>query len=85
MSTGFDLLKKALCSDPVVCSPDFDRHFVLQTDASDRGVGAVLSQVDDNGVDHPVAFFRRKLLPREVHYSTVEKECLSIKLATHAF
>ena len=58
--------------------------FVLQTDASDRGVGAVLSQRDDDGVDHPVAFYSRKLLPREERYSTIEK-CLAIKLATHAF
>ena len=32
------------------------------------------------GRDHPVAYFSRKLLPREVRYSTVEKECLAIKL-----
>ena len=59
--------------------------FTLQTDASDRGVGAVLSQTDENGQEHPVAYFSRKLLPRETRYSTVEKECLAIKLATHAF
>ena len=57
----------------------------MQTDASDRGVGAVLSQFDDDEREHPVAYFSRKLLPRETRYSTVEKECLAIKLATHAF
>ena len=46
--------------------------FTLQTNASDRGVGAVLSQTDENGQEHPVAYFSRK---REAHYSTVEKEC----------
>ena len=66
-------------------SPDFTRPFVPQTDASERGVGAVLSQLDDNGDDHPVAYFSRKLLPREEKYSTVEKECLAIKLAVQAF
>ena len=35
----------------------------------------MLSQLDDNGDDHPVAYFSRKLLPREEKYSTVEKEC----------
>jgi len=66
-------------------SPDFDKQFLVQTDASERGVGAVLAQFDDQGEEHPVAFFSRKLLPRETHYSTVEKECLAIKLGVQAF
>uniref|UniRef100_A0A1X7TA94 Reverse transcriptase RNase H-like domain-containing protein n=1 Tax=Amphimedon queenslandica TaxID=400682 RepID=A0A1X7TA94_AMPQE len=55
------------------------------TDASDRGVGAVLSQLDDSGQEHPVAYFSKKLLPREEKYSTIEKECLAIKLGVKAF
>ena len=43
-------------------SPDFEKQFILQTDASDRGVGAVLSQLDDKGMDHPVAYYSRKLI-----------------------
>ena len=54
-------------------------------DASDRGVGAVLSQCDDLDEEHPIAYFSRKLLPREQYYSTVEKECLAIKLSIEAF
>ena len=82
---AFEKLKEFLCSTPVLWSPDFTREFVLQTDASDFGVGAVLSQFDDEGTDHPIAYFSRKLLPREQRYSTVEKECLAIKLGTQAF
>ena len=82
---AFKRLKDLLCSAPVLQSPDFERDFVLQTDASDVGVGAVYSQVDDTGADHPVAYFSRKLLPRDQKYSTIEKECLAIKLATQAF
>ncbi|KAL5489209.1 hypothetical protein EMCRGX_G018276 [Ephydatia muelleri] len=52
---SFKRLKDLLCSAPVLQSPDFERDFVLQTDASDVGVGAVLSQVDDTGADHPNA------------------------------
>lgn len=74
-----------LCSHPILKSPDFEREFVLQTDASERGIRAVLSQLDDNGTDHPVAYFSRKLLPRETRYSTIEKECLAIKLGIQAF
>ena len=78
-------LKQLLCAAPVLCSPDFEKQFILQTDASDRGVGAVLSQLDDKGMDHPVAYYSRKLLPREEKYSTVEKECLAVKLGVEAF
>ena len=78
---AFEQLKDALCSNPVLKSPCFDRPFIPQTDASDRGVGAVLSQCDDLGEEHPIAYFSRKLLHREQRYSTVEKECLAIKLS----
>ena len=83
-AAAFDKLKTILCSAPVLRTPDLEKPFVLQTDASQRGVGAVLSQLDEVGADHPVAFFSRKLLPREERYSTIEKECLAIKLAIHA-
>ena len=82
---AFRSLKEALGSSSVLWSPDFHRTFILQTDASNRGVGAVLSQRDDEGVERPVAFYSKKLLPREERYSTIEKECLAIKLATHVF
>ena len=66
-------------------SPNLKKEFILQTDASEFGVGAVLSQLDDSGTDHPVCFFSRKLLLREQRYSTIKKECLAIKLATQTF
>ena len=82
---AFKRLKELLCSSPILQSPDISRPFILQTDASDRGVGAVLTQRDDKGQEHPVSYYSRKLLPREQRYSTVEKELLVIKLATNAF
>ena len=82
---AFEALKRALCMDPVLISPDLAERFVLQTDASDRGVGAVLSQLGADGHEHPVDYYSKKLLPREQHYSTIEKECLAIKLAVDAF
>ena len=84
-AAAFDQLKEFLCSSPVLKSPDWDKPFILQTDASNRGVGAVLSQPDADGSDRPVAYFSRKLLPREERYSTIEKECLAIKLGVQAF
>ena len=65
--------------------PDFEKSLVFQTDASEHGVGAVLSQQGDDGHEHPVAYWSRKLLPREQKYSNIEKECLAIKLGVNAF
>ncbi|XP_075062103.1 uncharacterized protein LOC142150817 [Mixophyes fleayi] len=59
-------------------APDFDRRFTVQTDASNYGLGAVLSQVNQQGEEHPILYLSRKLLPREVAYAVVEKECLAI-------
>ena len=82
---AFNKLKEILVSSPVLANPDFSRPFNLQTDASEVGVGAVLSQADAEGYDHPVAYFSRKLLPTEQRYAIVEKECLAIKLGVEAF
>lgn len=79
------MLKQALCNAPVLTNPDFAKQFILQTDASNRGVGAVLSQLDEDAKDRPIAYFSRKLLPREQRYSTVEQECLAIKLGVEVF
>lgn len=77
---AFRDLQQALSKEPVLFSPDFDQDFVLQTDASERGLGAVLLQGPVGG-RRPVAFISRKLFPRESRYSTIEKECLAVKWA----
>ena len=64
-NAAFTTLKQKMCSSPVLKTPDFAKPFTLQTDASARGVGAVLSQMSDTGEEHPVGYFSRKLLPRE--------------------
>ena len=62
-----------------------DKLYILQTDASELGLGAVFSQLEDNGEEHPVAFASRKLLPREKNYSIIEKECLAIVWSLKVF
>lgn len=76
--TAFDKLKQSLTSSPVLQGPDYSRQFYLHTDASNVGIGAVLSQRTDLGEDLPVAYYSRKLLPREKNFATVDKECLAI-------
>ena len=75
---SFITLKSYVVSPPVLMSPDFDKAFCLQTDASQIGIGAVLLQEGDDGMKHPIAYASKKLLSREMNYSTIEKECLAI-------
>jgi len=77
---AFQDIQGALQESPVLHSPRFDQPFVLQTDASGVGLGAVLLQ-GEVGNYHPVAYISRKLFPREMRYSTIEKECLAVKWA----
>ncbi|XP_078246217.1 uncharacterized protein LOC144588073 [Pogona vitticeps] len=78
---AFRRLKEALINYPVLRAPDFDREFIIYTDASGSGVGAVLCQEDENGDQHPVSYLSRKLQKGERHLATVEKECLAIVYA----
>ena len=79
---AFDALKLALTTAPVLGYPDFEREFILETDASLRGLGAVLSQVDDLGRTHVIAYASRTLRPseRSMHnYSSAKLELLALK------
>ena len=72
---------QAMSSAPVLLAPDFDKCFKLAVDASDVGIGAVLFEEDNNGIDHPVCYFSKKFKKHQKNYSTIEKECLSLILA----
>ncbi len=69
-----------MCGGPLLHSPDFSLPFLLQTDASDRGLGAVLSQ-EIEGEERPVLYISRKLSKRETKYITIEKKYLAIRWA----
>ena len=85
LQKDFTQIKEMLTSRPILMCPDEDKQFIVQTDASEWGIGAVLSQLDDESMERPVAFFSRKLLPREERYSAIEKECLGIVAALRHF
>ena len=82
--TAFETLKARLCSGPVCSLPDFDRLFVLQTDASEGGVGAILCQDQGSGLQ-PITCASKKLSKAERNYSTIEKECLAIVWGVQKF
>lgn len=81
-SEAFDLLKKRFTSAPILTLPDPKRQLVVEVDASDTGVGAVLSQrsIVDNKL-HPCAFFSRRLSSAERNYDIGNRELLAVKLA----
>lgn len=64
-------------SAPVLPRPNFDILFTVQTDASVRGIGAVLTQVQ-NGTEYVVSFISRSLNKAERNYSTTQRECLAV-------
>ncbi|CAM5109766.1 unnamed protein product [Eretmochelys imbricata] len=68
-------------SDPVLRAPAFDKLFLVTTDASERGVGAVLMQEESDQEFHPVVFLSKKLSERESNWSVSEKECYAIVYA----
>lgn len=76
--TAFRSLKAALCSAPILMRPDFNKPFLLDTDFSYNGLGATLSQLDDEGRKHPIAFASRSLQPAEANYSVTDGELLAI-------
>ena len=78
-------VQRRLASKPVLAQPDPDRHYYIDTDASNTGLGAVLIQKDDLGQPHPIAYASRKMSPAEVLYSTREQEALAILFAIDEF
>lgn len=80
----FETCKKLLTQSDILQYPDFEKPFVLTTDASNFALGAVLSQ-GPIGKDRPVAYASRTLTKAEENYSAIEKELLAIVWAAKYF
>ena len=77
---AFTTIQQLVIQHPVLKFYDVNEEVTMQTDASNKGLGAVLTQ---NG--QPVAFASRTLSPTEQRYATIEKECLAIVFACERF
>ncbi|KAL2087309.1 hypothetical protein ACEWY4_018368 [Coilia grayii] len=74
---AFEQLKLSLMSAPILGYPDPSKTFILDTDASDAGIGAVLSQEGLEG-EYVIAYASRALSKQERKYATTKKELLSM-------
>ena len=81
---AFDSLKRALVEAPVLPYPDPASPYLLDTDASAEGLGAVLSQVKD-GKECVVAYYSAKFTDPEKNYCVTRKELLAIVKSTEHF
>lgn len=78
--SAFKSLKECLVSAPVLACPDYSRSFEVHTDASNFGIGAMLTQSID-GKEHPIAYMSKSLTPIERNYSITERETLAVVTA----
>ena len=72
-------LKDKIQSAPMLVFPDFNKPFLLETDASKEGFGVVLSQEQDDGCYHLVMFGSRSLTPHKKSYHSSKLEFLALK------
>ena len=83
---SFRTLQGILLAEPILRFPDFVEPFIIQTDASYSGMGAVLSQLDkQDGQDYAVAYASRTLRGAERHYSATDLEGAAVVWAVKLF
>ncbi|CAH8642613.1 unnamed protein product [Dicrocoelium dendriticum] len=85
---AFEFLRRALTNSPILSFPDLSPsagQFILDTDASDTGIGAVLSQVGSDGLEHVIAYGSRCLSKPERNYCVTRKELLALVVYTKHF
>jgi hypothetical protein len=75
---AFEQLQRAFTTAPVLHHFDETKPVVLEADASDLALGAVVSQYGEDGLLHPVAYHSRKFGPAELNYEIYDKELLAI-------
>ena len=78
---SFDHLKAACLQALILSFPDFNKPFLLETDASGRGLGAVLSQKQADGWYHPITYASRVMNETEQRYHSNKQEFLALKWA----
>ena len=81
---AFETLKRIMTSPPVLTYPNAEDQLILDTDASDLAIGAVLSQVQD-GKERPISFVSKALNSKQKQYCTTQKELLAVVAFTQHY
>ncbi len=82
---AFQTMKDKLTSSPILVYPQMDKPFIVHSDASNRSIGAVLSQKDDDGLEHVISYASKALDKHEKNYPITEKEMLGAIYAAKQF
>eukprot|EP00794_Sanderia_malayensis_P014624 gene14624-16139_t len=82
---SFEDLKEQLISSPILGFPDTNKDYVLYTDASDVGIGAVLTQKDKDGAEKVISFASKAFSSAEKNWTTTEKEAFAVVWALQYF
>jgi len=75
---AFEDLRQCLLKDPILVYPDFNKPFIIRTDASTKGIGGVILQEEEDGMEHPISCVSRSLKPAEENYSITDLEGLAL-------
>ena len=81
---AFNELKQALVNENKLRVPDFQKPFIVRSDASNEGLGAMLLSEFEDGL-FPIVYASRKLKKNERNYCTIEKECRAMVFAVKRF
>ena len=82
---SFEDIKKAIMEAPTLTSPDYTKSFYIFSFASYDTMAAVLLQKNDEGLDHPIAFFSKTLRDAELKYDPIEKQTYALIMSLKTF
>ena len=82
---SFESIKKAIMEAPTLISPDYSKEFHIFSFASEDTLAAVLLQADEEGSEHPMAFFSKTLRDAKLRYDIIEKQAYALIKSLKAF
>ncbi|KAF9756156.1 Retrovirus-related Pol polyprotein from transposon 17.6, partial [Nosema granulosis] len=75
---AFEKLKKEMTDQTARGQPDFSKEFILTTDASEHGIGAILAQKDEKGIEKMISAYSKIFDKHQINYSVTDKELLAV-------